>query len=68
MNYTFRAIYKSDGSNIKLINIDISKTKEMIVDKKKVFPSIHYSFNDSNNHEIFMLLNILIQFFKELIK
>jgi len=37
MNYTFRAIYKSDGSNIKLINIDISKMKEMIIDKKKLF-------------------------------
>jgi len=59
--YSFRAKYKSDGGTIYLINpfiSDISKIKEMIVDGKQVSPSNSYLFNDTQEHEVFMLLDI----------
>ena len=58
LNYTFKAIYKSDGKEVKLINFNISRIKEMIVDGEKVEPSIYYLFNDTLYHEVRMLLNI----------
>ena len=58
INYSFKAIYQSNGSEIKLINSDISKIKKMIVDGRKVNPSTHYLFDDNQNHEVFMLLDI----------
>ena len=56
--YSFRAKYKSNGRKIKLINSDISKLKEMIVDGNQVNPSNYYSFNGTQEHEIFMLLDM----------
>jgi len=56
--YSFKARYKPDGSEIKLINTAKSKIKEMIVDGKKVNPSNSYFFNDTEDHEIFMLLDM----------
>ena len=47
--YSLRAKYKSNGGKIKLINSNISKIKEMIVDGNQVNPSIYYSFNDHKN-------------------
>ena len=44
--YSFRAKYKSNGGTIQLINSDISKIKEMIIDGNQVKPS-NYSFNVS---------------------
>ena len=58
LDYTFKAIYKSDGANIQLINSNISQIIEMIVDCKKVSPSNNYSFNDEQNHEVSMLLDM----------
>jgi len=57
INYSFKAIYKSDGSETRLINYRIDDIKEMIVDGKNVTPNNTYSFNDTLNHEIFMLLD-----------
>jgi len=56
--YSFRAKYKSNGGTIKLINSDISKIKEMIVDGIQVSPSNYRLFNDTQDHEIFMLLDL----------
>ena len=59
INYTFKAIYKPDFPEILLINNETStEIIEMIVDGKKVTPSFLYSFNDVENHEIFMLIDI----------
>ena len=58
LNYTFKAIYKSDGEEIKLINTNVSEIKQMIVDGEKVKPSINYLFNDTQYHEVIMLLDI----------
>ena len=56
--YSFRAKYKSNGEKIKLINSDISKIKEMIIDGKQANPSNYSLFNDTQEHEIFMLLDM----------
>jgi len=60
--YSFRAKYKSDGKEIKLINSyikDISEIKEMYVDGQQVeSPDIKYEFDDKEEHEILMLVNI----------
>ena len=56
--YSFKAKYKSNGGTIKLINSDNSKIKEMIVDGNQVSPSNSYLFNDSQDHEVFMLLDM----------
>ena len=60
LNYTFKATYKSDGEEVevKLINNNISEIKEMIVDGVKINPSINYLFNDTQYHEVIMLLDI----------
>ena len=58
LDYTFKAIYNSDGSNIQLINYNSSQILEMTVDGKKVNPSNNYSFNDEQNHEVSMLLDM----------
>ena len=58
LDYTFKAIYKSDGSNIQLINSNTSEIIEMTVDGKKVSSSNNYSFNDKQNHEVIMLLDL----------
>ena len=56
--YSFRAKYKSNGGTIKLINSDISKIKEMIEDGKQVSPSNSYLFNDTQDHKVYMLLDM----------
>ena len=60
--YSFRAKYKSDGIEIKLINsfiYDISEIKEMFVDGNQVgSPFIKYNFKDSKFYEILMLVDI----------
>ena len=56
--YSFRAKYKSNGGIIKLINSDLSKIKEMFVDGKQVSPSNSYLFSDTQDHEVFMLLDM----------
>ena len=58
LNYTFKAIYKSDGEEVKLINYNISEIKEMIIDGEKVEPSTNYLFNDTQYHEVSMLLDV----------
>ena len=58
LDYTFKAIYKSDESNMHLINYNASQIIEMTVDGQKVSPSYNYSFNDNLNHEISMLLDM----------
>ena len=58
INYTFKAIYKSYFPEILLINNETStEIIQMIIDGKNVTPSFSYSFNDTENHEIFMLLD-----------
>ena len=67
LDYTFKAIYKSDGTKIQLIYSNISQIIEMTVDGKKVSPCNNYSFSDEQNHEISMLLEMsqyLIQHLK----
>ena len=56
--YSFKAKYKSNGSEIKLINSPNSKIKGMIVDGKQVSPSNSYLFNDTQEHEVLMLLDM----------
>ena len=58
LDYIFKAIYKSDGTNLQLIYSNISQIIEMIVDGKKVSNSNNYSFNDEQNHEVIMLLDL----------
>jgi len=56
--YSFKAKYKSNGGTIQLINSDLSNIKEMIVDGKQVRPANYYLFNDTQDHEVFMLLDM----------
>jgi len=62
INYTFKAIYERkefDFPEILLINNETStEIIEMFVDGKNVTPSFSYSFNDTGNHEIIMLLDV----------
>ena len=56
--YSFRAKYKSNGKKMYLINSDKSRIKEMFVDGNQVSPSNYYLFNDTQEHEVYMLLDM----------
>ena len=64
INYSFKAIYKSDKKDeyVKLISISSSYIKEMIIDGKNHIPCDSYTFSSPKNHTIYFLMNTIVLF------
>ena len=60
LNYSFKAIYKQNIINERIKLINIGSISQMIVDGRKVEKPLSkdYSFNDTECHEIYFLINM----------